>query len=50
MCVCVCVHVCVCPRGGSYMRPLMALALCSSSGFLGWVGVCSGGVREAKLG
>lgn len=35
----------------THIRPLIALALCSSSGFRGWTGVlCSGGEREVKPG
>lgn len=35
----------------TYTRPLMALALCSSSGFRGWTGVDgSGGESDGKLG
>lgn len=35
----------------THIRPLIALALCSSSGFRGWTGVvCSGGDREEKPG
>lgn len=35
----------------THIRPLIALALCSSSGFRGWTGVvCSCGEREEKPG
>lgn len=40
-----------CSSGNTHILPLMALALCSSSGFRGWTGVvCSGGEREVKPG
>lgn len=40
-----------CSNGNTHILPLMALALCSSSGFRGWTGVvCSGGEREVKPG
>lgn len=38
-------------NGNTHILPLIALALCSSSGFRGWTGVvCSGGEREVKPG